>query len=437
MDCLNCKTTNPEGQKYCGNCGASLISNIGPPAEFLEPVIQEQLEIALKEQLRDQKLVELETVENITLRLQQWAKLFVFFMAIPITLFLIILALMGISTYSDFSKRVSDVEDRINERVSEFEQQAIQDIIVANQSITRSLELAQSLEQRVAIAQQTVSQTVQLAQLEVEQVSMDAQQSISTSVQQAQENVTNLEQRLDEVEAQVINFESSTALTPGLEKEIKDDIYSYQDYWQSLGIPLDEEVNIFIEDSGFVNAYYDHRENLMVIHSSIVSDTDVILREYTHHILFNAAHDDIKFSPLSLALESGLADYFLGSFSNDPLIAEEYAQLLVEQGILDKPYIRNLENDREFSEVSYPLSFGDEQNVGEIWGGAFWELRERIGEATADNLLFSAWRALESSDNTDELPENFISRLLEIDESLEGANADQIREVFEGRGLDF
>ena len=439
MDCFLCKTANPEGQKYCGNCGAPLSSDLDPLGESYEPIIQQHVTTALREQLVDRELVELRACQDILTRVQQWARLLGFFVGIPVALLMFILAFWGIRTFSDFSNKVDEVELQIEEQIiqeiqeaNQDIQQANQDIIVARESISRTLQRAASLEQQIALHQENISATAKIAELQIEQVAVDVQRNVSTTIQRADENVAKLEQRVDEVEKQVVRFEESIALTPEIKKSVVDTISSYQDYWERIGFSVEGEVNVLVEVSPG-RAYYDPAENLMVISSSVISDTDVILREYTHFILASAVDEDVDLlsKRLGTALESGLADYFPSSFSSDPRIGEIFGKQ-----VTGRPYIRNLDNDRKFTEVSLSSNRGGEEwEMGEIWGGAFWEMRQRIGQATTDDLIFAAWQALDPSDNTDQLPANFVRRLLEVGESLEGANTDQIREIFEGREL--
>ena len=97
MNCNNCKAANPEGKKYCGDCGAALdLSAVAKDAD--ESAVQQQIRV----QAKDQKLVEVELIEAVVNRLSNWAKLFGFFVGIPVALFLALLGLLGYKTYSDF-----------------------------------------------------------------------------------------------------------------------------------------------------------------------------------------------------------------------------------------------------------------------------------------------------------------------------------------------
>ena len=102
----------------------------------------------------------------------------------------------------------------------------------------------------------------------------------------------------------------------------------------------------------------------------------------------------------------------------------------IEQG-----YIRNLDNNVKFSDL--PPN-APQQLRGEIWGGAFWEIRQLLRPEVADQLLFSTWKTMASSENLNDQGENFVRSLLEQAKSVEGGKYnDQIRSIFEARGLKF
>jgi hypothetical protein len=129
--------------------------------------------------------------------------------------------------------------------------------------------------------------------------------------------------------------------------------------------------------------------------------------------------------------------YFPCSFSNDASFGEKSAPELrkLYGHRFDKLHIRNLKNNRDFSAMSM-RSFP--QDVREIWSGAFWEIREWLGQETADMLLFSAWVALRSSEALNDPSTHFAHKLLETAQSLPGGiQTDHIRVVLERHGLQF
>jgi hypothetical protein len=73
--------------------------------------IRQEVGRALDARLRDQKTVEIEIAQAIIVRLSGWARLFGFFVGIPIALLLAALGIFGVKTYSDFSARVNQAKE--------------------------------------------------------------------------------------------------------------------------------------------------------------------------------------------------------------------------------------------------------------------------------------------------------------------------------------
>ena len=118
MNCNNCKAANPEGKKYCGDCGAALdLSAVAKDAG--ESAVQQQIRV----QAKDQKLVEVELIEAVVNRLSNWAKLFGFFVGIPVALFLALLGLLGYKTYSDFKSLIDTGKEEITKKLDEAQKQ--------------------------------------------------------------------------------------------------------------------------------------------------------------------------------------------------------------------------------------------------------------------------------------------------------------------------
>ena len=77
MECTRCRTSNPEGKKFCGDCGASL----DPQVAAGELDLRRQIEVVLEERLKDQKVVEIEVAQAVATRLVDWTKLLGFAVA--------------------------------------------------------------------------------------------------------------------------------------------------------------------------------------------------------------------------------------------------------------------------------------------------------------------------------------------------------------------
>lgn len=75
MDCVVCKTQNPEGAKYCGTCGVRLDPHFGPLNEVLEASVRREVDSALHRYLKDQKASETDITEHVAKRLIGWVKI--------------------------------------------------------------------------------------------------------------------------------------------------------------------------------------------------------------------------------------------------------------------------------------------------------------------------------------------------------------------------
>jgi hypothetical protein len=330
---------------------------------FSESNLRQQIQTALKEQFKDQKVVEIETAEAIATRVSNWTKLLGFFVGIPVAFLVFVLGFLGIKTYDDLRTYVQKSEVL----KSQYE------------SLASNLKNIDTLKNEVEI----------------------------------------LAKKVDKIDQFVFS-------TPELQNQLQSQLDAFQKYFQNLGYKV-KGSSISVEtspDTEQPNAYYDPINNRIVIHKSLLSDTDVALKPYTHHVLITLVPNGYK------DIESGLGDYFVCSFTNDPILGEMSAKKVfkIEQG-----YMRNLDNNLKFTNLR---ADADRWSRGEIWGGAFWEIRQLLKPEVADRLLFSTWKTMASSENLNDRGENFVRNLLEQAKSVEGGKYnDQIRSIFESRGL--
>ena len=124
MECFRCKEHNPEDKKYCGECGFPLDPNTSALLDVLNSNLRKEIQNAIADRIKEQKLVEIETAHAIVAKLSNWAKLFGFFAGIPLAILLIILAILGIKTYTDFSKKVENATIVVSQKLSEADNRA-------------------------------------------------------------------------------------------------------------------------------------------------------------------------------------------------------------------------------------------------------------------------------------------------------------------------
>jgi hypothetical protein len=242
------------------------------------------------------------------------------------------------------------------------------------------------------------------------------------------EEVKTLASKVKRIEEEII-VEPSTALSANLKKGLETSLAAFQQYFQQLGYePKKGRIGVEVHAKVPGDAQYDGKKNRIILSQSGARDIDLAFHSYTHHVLNSFATEPFsQWDPVYQAIESGLADYFPCSFSGNPALAENFAK-----DVLKKPYIRNLENTRKFSELPPNPTV---QDSGEIWGGAFWEMRQLLGKERGDSLLLSVWLATNPLDARGDPGANFVNELMQMAQSTGDKRAEQIKSIFVRRGL--
>lgn len=76
MDCTECKTANPDANRFCGKCGAELGRS---------------LEGTARKAFRDRKVIETEITESVAGRLMKWGTWLASIIAVVVALFAVLL----------------------------------------------------------------------------------------------------------------------------------------------------------------------------------------------------------------------------------------------------------------------------------------------------------------------------------------------------------
>src|SRR5258708_26701159 len=121
VECVNCRAQNPTGKNFCGDCGTPLGSASRAP---FEPLLRRQILEILKEQLKDQKAIEMETSIAIASRVSEWAKLFGIYAGIPLAILVLTLAFLGIKSFTDLSASIETRRKDISNSLDEARNQA-------------------------------------------------------------------------------------------------------------------------------------------------------------------------------------------------------------------------------------------------------------------------------------------------------------------------
>jgi hypothetical protein len=401
-----------------------------------EPNLQQQIQSVLDEKYKDQKLVELETSEAIVTKLLEWAKTFGIVIGVPLTILGALLGFFGIKSVSDMRTLADSGRKDISQSVTDAKQEISGLVGTGKQSIERTFKEAQ--EKAEAIKTKGENLIVEYKKLETQFAEVAA---LAQGVPALELNLSELASKVESIEEK-IRVESSS--TPAAKtKKLISALQDFQRYFQKMGFKAPKgEVKIIIDDKLRLNSHYILASNTVRVSPELVDDFDFTLHQYVHRAL-SAVNEPATDTPsLQLGgISEALADYFTCSFTGNPLVGEKSVHLFQKAHGKDKfpnNFLRNLKNNRSFNEIDPkdPLTT-EVHSVGEIWGGAFWEVRELLGQALADKLLFATWKAMVAADFQGKSGTKFVKRLLEQHEQFEdGSKGKQIAAIFKRRDLD-
>jgi len=267
--------------------------------------------------------------------------------------------------------------------------------------------------------------------------------TVDQQVRELQLKSTEVTQKVNSLDTAVqtisqrLSFGPDSGVPSTLQERLTASAARFLRYFESLGYHPKTEVINFNTKSDIKNylSYYENTTNTIFIDSRWASDESILFREYAHHILYSSLSFDAlsgrtKWTISQVPIEYGLADYFTASARNQPLIGVVVAQTLK----MGKPSIHNLENHQKVSTLM-PSSFAAADSMSEAWGGAFWDIRKRLGQAVADQLIYDAWRILTDDDDA-MVAQSFLRNLLNQARIAGGAQAaEAVRAELSNRGL--
>lgn len=217
----------------------------------------------------------------------------------------------------------------------------------------------------------------------------ELRREVAEGIQEGARKVESLESRMRSME----QFAFSGALSSDQQKRLNEALGAYDQYLRDVGLSIEGELPVVhIFEGVYDNAHYEPVTRRIVIGQDLVEDDDVMFREYAHHVLIGET-PEASSAPLD-AIESGLADYYPCSFKGSPVFAPRVAVAMWEIWGLKRPYIRNLRNAIKFADLDTSPGPFPPQRTGEVWGGAFWDLRQAVGPELADRALAAAWKSV-------------------------------------------
>jgi Zn-dependent metalloprotease len=186
------------------------------------------------------------------------------------------------------------------------------------------------------------------------------------------------------------------------------------------------------------NAYFDPTCQCMAIGdgtgaaqggmNDLARDAETIYHEYTHAVIDRIVPLGVQTDDFGSAMNEAYADYFACTPFKDPHIGEWIAG--------SSEGVRNLDNQRVYpTDVNHPATGAPEAHyTGMIWGGALWDLHNRLGNVVADQIIFHSLYYLPQNGNA-----NFAigyDALRDADQELYGgAHAADIQQTLNNRGI--
>ena len=222
MYCPHCNSPSVEGKKYCADCGTPL----DPQTKHLETFVKTQVEEAIQQRFRNQKLVDIETSQAVAERLHGWAKLFGFFVGLPFAALLIVLGVGGIEKYSDFKKMIGSIEGQVKPKIEQAKSDAKQAQKTAGEARAEAENSKRTMEGAVSEAKKQLALQLELAKNVTalsERVSGLEQQTSSQirgSSSRVDSRMTELDQKIDAAAKDIANQQKKLANTDELVKTL-------------------------------------------------------------------------------------------------------------------------------------------------------------------------------------------------------------------------
>lgn len=166
-----------------------------------------------------------------------------------------------------------------------------------------------------------------------------------------------------------------------------------------------------------------------------VYDSDVVYHEFGHAVVDGVSDlgffvlDGMGVSYDPGAINEGYADYVAATVSGDP----DMAEYLRETGLGGETALRNLDNDF----VCPDDLVGEVHFDGRIFAGAAWDLREALGAAKADVLMYATIVAIDMVPTLAEATETLLATAdaLVADGTLDASDRAMVQSIVEARGL--
>jgi len=258
-------------------------------------------------------------------------------------------------------------------------------------------------------------------------------QELKREVTEKRQEVAALAGRVEQMERLV--FTGKT--TPRFQETVRETLGALHAYFESIGanLPHSHPPSVHVDENAGELGYYEENHNRIVIGSKAMDNSDLVLRQYTFHVLVSLVEgpDD----ELNSYVKSALATYFPCSFKDSPSLGLSPQEAANEERRTGRPYLHNLDHQRRFSQDQFCrlLKSGDLTariwTIGCLWGGALWEIRGALGHERADRTFLAAWVSMKWKAND----RPGMAWIGEIADALDDRSRRTAIEIFEHRGF--
>lgn len=230
-------------------------------------------------------------------------------------------------------------------------------------------------------------------------------------------------------------LEGASILPEQIRTTLTERLINYDAYLTRLGIrSTTRQMSVVIDAEGGSNAYFDQETGSMRVSPDFASDPFAALWAYSQFALqegtVSATWEDMHAD----GLFSGVSDYLTASFLNDPKVGAGVAAIQHAR----RPYLRNLENRLSYASVAATreatAGLAESHQIGEVWGGAFWEMRQRLGRERTDRLLAQTWLAARGAGGPNVVP-TFLRSLRARARALGQNEAQIVESILRSRGF--
>jgi hypothetical protein len=209
VKCPQCQADNAEGKNFCSDCGFLLTPQ-------LKLLVRSQVKEYIREHLKQENVVEIETTERVAARLLKWARLYY---AFPAAVLLIVLALFGISDYSDFHRTVKRATEELKPKLDRAISEADTATAKAQDAERKSDEAVKSINAAIARMNAQLASAQQLSN-KVSGMESQTTGQIAGASKHVEQRVTELDKKVEaankEIAAQQEKLTSTNELVKAM-----------------------------------------------------------------------------------------------------------------------------------------------------------------------------------------------------------------------------